>query len=196
MVSSTDGYCSIITFSPGELGVPYVPKEESAAESSVESTAEATKTATKLVSSNTMECEDVNGEISKQSDLVASIDLTKDEDDFEGIMKLDDENSFDKKPDAEKEINIQKDSSEPGVKPAEKDVSPPSTETTLNGETSGNQCGSPDSKSDANPVKNCATPSSNVPRIEEVITPGNSGKKARRVQLITLSSPKSKKKLL
>lgn len=225
MVSSTDGYCSIITFSPGELGVPYEPKQESA-----------TQAAAAPAPPSRQESEDVNGIISKQSDLVAEIDLAKDEDDFEGIKKLDDENSGHKNPNGEEKIQtpkeeshaekdiqmhidephtegeteamkekpvkenesqMNKELSEAEVKSEEQRNSSSSTEVTQSGESSSNQCASPDSKSGGNPGTNCGgTPSSTVPRIEEVITPGNSGKKARRVQLITLSSPKSKKKLL
>ncbi|KAF4521085.1 hypothetical protein B566_EDAN010959 [Ephemera danica] len=36
MVSSTDGYCSIVTFVPGELGTPYLTNQQSTAEVSME----------------------------------------------------------------------------------------------------------------------------------------------------------------
>lgn len=181
MVSSTDGYCSIITFGPGELGVPYEPKEESVSSS---------KAPVGASLPDNKKSEDVNSAISIQSDLVASIDLAKDEDDYEGIKKLDEECSEEKKCDAGN-----KPCSTPETKSQKSSVEKTvgSSHSTEQNQTNFDDCKSPES----NTVKSSqGTYSTNVPVTEEIVTPGNSGKKARRVQLITLSSPKSRKKLL
>ena len=178
MVSSTDGYCSIITFAPGELGIPYEPEEVSVG-ANMSSSAAPTPSSVPVEKRP----DEVETAISIQSDLVSNIDLTKDEDEFEGIKKLDEECSQDKKCDTDKdskscstpEINEKKNSS--------------SKNTSTSGDSKLNQPENDDCKSPA-------SHSSNKPAIEEIVTPGNSEKKARRIQLITLSSPKSRKKLL
>lgn len=183
MVSSTDGYCSIITFSPGELGVPY-EQEETPSDSKAEVPADSTI-------SNSQESDYVNGLVSTQTDMVACIDLSGD-DDFEGIKKLEEETPEEKSKEENDSSTIKPDGPKLPVENC------PSTTTTTTPIVT--LCDSPDSKSNvssSDPSKTCGgTPTTNIPNVEDVITPGNSGKKARRVQLITLSSPKSKKKLL
>ena len=190
MVSSTDGYCSIITFGPGELGVPYESKESGATSLSSSEAPTNNSLLEKRVS------DDVNIAISTQSELVANIDLTKDEDDFEGIRKLDEECS------EEKVCNEAKYSSSTPESKSKKDTLEKSDINNHTTEQKQNfdSCKSPESNSNtysSETVTNTQrTPSTKGPVTEDIVTPGNSGKKARRVQLITLSSPKSKKKLL
>lgn len=188
MVSSTDGYCSIITFAPGELGVPY----ESSEEASTKKTSDTINTITEAMVSASGSGE-VQEETSVQSDLALNSDLTKDEEDFDGIKKLEEvvlEDDSGSNIDQGKMVECEKSRENFGVE----------TGHTVTGEPSNNQCASPNVKANVNgtdSIKSCsATPTSGVPALEEVVTPGNSGKKARRVPLITLSSPKSKKKLL
>ncbi|KAK3917922.1 Chromatin assembly factor 1 subunit B [Frankliniella fusca] len=178
MVSSTDGYCSIITFSPGELGIPYEQREE------ISSQPKSEAPINNSVSTN-QEADDVSKLVSSQSEKVANIDLG-DDDDFEGIKKLDEEIHEEKKKpreDSLSNMNVQKLSEENSL-----------TSNSTN-------CNSPELKSSVSgtdPSQACDSASTTIaPNVGDVITtPGNSGKKARRVQLITLSSPKSKKKLL
>lgn len=189
MVSSTDGYCSIITFSPGELGIPYDPTEESSAPEASDSA-----TSTENTTSSAQEPEaKINREISEQSDLVATLDLTKD-DDLEGVKSLDDDVPVDRGDSTEK----QQKESVTHIKINENGSS--HCGTSEKKDSSKDHCSSPDQKptttTHSDSVKKCVEAStSSVSVLDEVITPGNSGKK-KRVPLITLSSPKSKKKLL
>lgn len=184
MVSSTDGYCSIITFAPGELGIPYESNEQTKTSNENSETAQAEVACS----------QESNEDLASTQSNLANIDLTKD-DDFEGIKRLDDEVS-EEAPAVTKESG---NDDEASVKLKENVNTNSHQEVAQSEDLNSNHCDSPDPKCNGNlpdAVKNCgATPSSNVPNVEDVITPGNSGKKARRVQLITLSSPKSKKKL-
>ena len=55
MVSSTDGYCTIVTFDEGELGKPYVKTSSEQSEESSETRGDNTNTVKELAEENGLE---------------------------------------------------------------------------------------------------------------------------------------------
>jgi len=203
MVSSTDGYCSVITFSKGELGEPYKKKDQSTQEKSQGSTSNSTP----------VKEEPANTEDAKP---VANFEPTEDQQMPLGDKpSLGDDNSVRQTVTSSSEPSVES-SAASSAEVSEKKPSVESDVEVISGKQPAVESGvkeAPNNESKTEPseescdVQVMKVNDSEVAELpsdikskltvsDKILTPVASEKKARRVQLITLSSPKSKKKLL
>lgn len=232
MVSSTDGYCSVITFSEGELGTVYTgPKkrtESGNTKTSKDKTASVKKSSKTITEINLPISEDANmpqetktksvfeEQLTSEAnltpeDVLEKVQSTATTETTEAPMDVDDfhlvyEGTITEPVLETSSINTEKSTIKPVIEtlelPAKKMV--PLAET---GKDSTEPFTTPLESTAESPKKfddSCKqfqetglTSPVGASSAGRNVTPGNSSKKTpRRVQLITLSSPKSKKKLL
>ncbi|XP_071440014.1 chromatin assembly factor 1 subunit B [Hetaerina americana] len=199
VVSSTDGYCSVITFTEGELGIPYKPKDETQNDIS----------RSPLTTKNPAKEEKVSEELPtamKQSSI--SVKGKSEEISSDGAEIKKKNGNKNHKRHSEEEVAKKLNESEGSVDVKSKvggEINPQETSVNSSPMTgklkpSVSELDSKDSRESINnssPIK--LTPEKNE---SPMLTNGNKTpaqeqrKTPRRVQLITLSSPKSKKRLM